>query len=69
MSSNLAQFNEDYEQIIRSPVGEARERALSNLMMQMEQKYRIPAVRSVEWERENPAVIAMYRKIAASRSL
>lgn len=64
----LGELNKEYEQIMRSPAGSARDRALSQLMDRMEQEYHIPALQHPEWESKNKAVIAMYRKISMSRT-
>lgn len=66
--SSLGEINELYEQIMRSPEGEARDRALSRLMTNMELDYHIPSLQNLEWESQNKAVIAMYRKISMSRT-
>lgn len=65
----LADINEQYEQIMRSPASKARDLALSRLMDRMKEEYRIPLLQDEEWEARNHAVIAMYRKIAMSRNL
>ena len=66
---SLAEINEQYEQIMRSPASNARDLALSRLMDRMKGEYRIPLLQDVEWEAKNRAVIAMYRKISMSRNL
>lgn len=66
---SLAEINEQYEQIMRSPASNARDLALSRLMDRMKEEYRIPLLQDVEWEAKNRAVIAMYRKISMSRNL
>ncbi len=66
--NRLAEINEEYEQIMRSPAGPARDRALGHLMDRMKDEYRIPMLQDAEWERDNRAVIAMYRKISMSRT-
>ncbi len=66
--SSLTELNEDYEQIMRSPTGDARDRALAQLMDRMEREYHIPALQNSAWEAEHKAVIAMYRKISMSRT-
>lgn len=66
---SLAEINEQYEQIMRSPASNARDRALSQLMDRMKEEYHIPLMQDAEWEAKNRAVIAMYRKISISRSL
>ena len=66
--SSLAEIEELYEQIMRSPAGDARDRALASLMTNMESEYQIPALHNPEWESRNKAVIAMYRKLSMSRT-
>ena len=66
--ATLAEIEEMYQQIMRSPAGEARDRALAHLMDQMEQEYHIPALESPEWESKHKAIMAMYRKISMSRT-
>jgi hypothetical protein len=53
--SSLAEIEELYQQIMRSPAGEARDRALSRLMTNMEIEYHIPAFQNPEWESRNKA--------------
>lgn len=38
-------------------------------MSEMEQEFQIPSLRSTEWERENRAIITLYKKISMSRKL
>lgn len=66
--TSLADIEELYAQIMRSPAGEARDRALSRLMTNMELEYHIPSLQNPEWEQEHKSVIAMYRKISMSRT-
>ena len=66
--ATLTEIQELYEQIMCSPAGEARDRALSRLMTNMELEYHIPALHNPEWEAKNKAVIAMYRKLSMSRT-
>ena len=63
----LAEINEEYEQIMRSPSGEARDRTLGQLMTRLEYEYHIPALHNEKWEQKNRAVIALYRKISEIR--
>ncbi|HDX9577671.1 TPA: hypothetical protein ROX88_001168 [Bacillus pseudomycoides] len=70
MKRTLAQVHSEYESIIHSNLGENEKTLkLSNLMTEMERTYKIPLLQNVQWEKENPAVIAMYRKISMSREL
>jgi len=65
----LAEVNEEYEQIVKSGEDqEVKNSKQSDLMTRMERHYKIPALRNEEWEKENKAIIAMYRKIARSRT-
>jgi hypothetical protein len=66
--SSLSEIEELYQQVMRSPAGDARDRALSRLMTNMEIEYHISALRNPEWESKNKAVIAMYRKLSMSRT-
>ena len=66
--SSLAEIEELYQQIMRSPAGEARDRALSRLMTNMDIEYHIPALQNPEWESKNKVVMAMYRKLSMSRT-
>ena len=66
--SSLVKLHEEYEQIMRSPAGEARDRALGQLMSRMEREYHIPALHTPEWEKEHRPVIALYRKLSMSRT-
>jgi len=64
----LSEVNQEYEHIIGSEeTQEVKNSQLSDLMTRMERHYKIPALRNEEWEMENKAVIAMYRKISSSR--
>jgi len=66
----LTEINERYESILSSnETKEEKNRQLALLMTEMETYYQIPAIRNPEWEMENKAVIAMYRKLSRSRSL
>ena len=56
------------EQIMRSPASEARNYALSNLIDKVKAEFNVPLLRNPEWEQNNPAIIAFYRKIGMSRT-
>jgi hypothetical protein len=43
--------------------------ALANLMTTMEQHYKIPMLKDLEWEAQNPEVIVVYRAISDLRKL
>lgn len=66
----LRQINAVYEYIIHSDLSDRiKALKLSKLMMEMERGYGIPMIRDRDWEKENKAVVAMYRKISRSRNL
>lgn len=70
MTNKLSDINRRYEDIIHSNLSqEEKNDKLRTLMNMMEQVYKIPAQRNPEWEQENKAVIALYRKIAMSRNI
>lgn len=48
---------------------ELKDKKLSTLMDILEREFNIPMLRTEEYEKQNRAVIALYRKIARSRSL
>lgn len=64
----LAELQEQYELIMHSLTGSYRDGALAQLMDRMEQEYRIPVVQNPEWERNNRAIMAMYRKLSVTRT-
>ncbi|WP_338782458.1 hypothetical protein [Metabacillus sp. FJAT-52054] len=67
---NLHHFNKQYEQVMHSGGPKDKvNRELADLMSQMEKAFKIPMMASPKWEKENRAVIALYRKISMSRSL
>lgn len=68
---NLSAINQAYEQILHDQSLTAYEKDLrfAELMTTMEREFGVPALQSNEYERNNKAVIALYRKISLSRSL
>lgn len=54
---------------MRAPEGSVRDRLLSDLMDFVKAEFNIPLMQNPEWEQQNKAVIAMYRKISMSRSI
>lgn len=66
--NTIQEMQEEYEQIMRLPEGDVRDRALGNLMTRMEREYLIPAMQDQEWENAHKAVITMYRKLSMGRS-
>lgn len=64
----FAYYNDQYETIIHSRATQShKDRQLAQLMTELERHYRIPMLRSAEWEKDNRPVIALYRKISLSR--
>lgn len=64
----LTQYNKRYEEIIHSELSHhAKGVKLGELMTELEQVFNIPMLRDEQWEKENKAVIALYRKISLSR--
>ncbi len=69
MPISLAEVQKRYEESMELPEGLVRDSALSKLMDLMKEEFNIPLLHNAEWERKNPAVMAMYRKLSISRSL
>lgn len=70
MSKTLKWFNNEYEKILHSGLSEDRKSMeYGKLMTEMECEFKIPMLRNKEWEKENRAIIALYRKISLSRNL
>lgn len=68
MNHDLASFYMQYETIINSNMSsQEKDKALSNLMTEMEKAYHIPLLRDSEWETKNKKVIALYRILSQSR--
>jgi len=65
---SLADYQKEYEKIIHSDQPK-RDMLLVGLMTELEKQYKIPIPRNKEWERENPEIAAMYRKLMITRSL
>lgn len=68
MTKELKKYHERYEKIMTMEPGRERDRRLAELMTELEREYRIPALRNPEWEAKNRVVIALYRKVAKSRT-
>lgn len=67
---DLEYFKTSYESIIKSNLSiNKRDRKLAKLMTEMEQFYKIPMLRSTEWEEANTDVIELYGKVSLSRRL
>lgn len=70
MSNNitLASINEEYERTLHSDLNDY-EKAVKygELMTTMEYVFNVPILKNEEWERNNKAVISLYRKLSMSR--
>lgn len=69
MLMTIQGFESRYEEIMRDPSVRQRENRLGELMTEMEGVFRIPALKNTTWEKENPQVIELYRKVSDSRNL
>lgn len=65
---SLADYQREYEGIIHADQPK-RDMLLVGLMAEMEKQFKIPMPRDKEWERKNPEIAAMYRKLRITRSL
>ena len=67
---SLADINKEYEAVLHADLDQKQKnKKLSELMTYLELHYKVPILSDPEWERQNKAVIALYRKIAHSRNL
>lgn len=64
----LSEYHRRYERIMTMVPGRERDRRLAELMTELERDFRIPTLRNSEWEKENRALIALYRKVSRSRT-
>lgn len=69
MLMTIKQFEERYEKIMREPSIQQREHRLGELMTEMEATFKIPMLKNKTWEKGNPEVIELYRKVSDSRNL
>jgi hypothetical protein len=71
MKRTLSEINADYENILHSTSLTNYKKAVkfSDLLTEMEGSYNVPMLRNQEWENQNKAVIALYRKISLSRAI
>ena len=70
MKRTLSEINEDYERILHSSALTNDQKAVkfADLLTEMEGRHNVPMLRNPEWESQNKAVIALYRKISLSRA-
>lgn len=70
MSNTLHYLNEIYESILHSDLTDKeKNRQFARLMSDMEREFNIPILRNDQWEKQNKAVVALYRKISMSRNI
>lgn len=69
MLMTIQGFESRYEEIMRDPSVRQRENRLGELMTEMEGVFKIPMLKNTTWEKENPQVIELYRKVSDSRNL
>jgi hypothetical protein len=69
MLMTIQGFETKYEEIMRDPSVRQRESRLGELMTEMEGVFKIPMLKNTTWEKENPEVIELYRKVSESRNL
>ena len=69
MLMTIQGFESRYEEIMRDPSVRQRESRLGELMTEMEGVFKIPMLKNTTWEKENPQVIELYRKVSDSRNL
>jgi hypothetical protein len=69
MLMTIQGFETKYEEIMRDPSVRQRESRLGELMTEMEGVFKIPMLKNTTWEKENPQVIELYRKVSDSRNL
>ncbi|MFS0690971.1 hypothetical protein AB1K89_17200 [Sporosarcina sp. 179-K 8C2 HS] len=65
---SLADYQREYEEIIFADRPK-RDMLLVGLMKEMEKQFKIPMPRNKEWEKKNPEISAMYRKLVITKSL
>lgn len=66
---DLHTFQSEFEQVLQEKHVVLREIKLANLMMQMEQHFKIPMVKDQVWENQHTDIIQMYRTISDTRLL
>lgn len=69
MLMTIQGFESRYEEIMREPSIRRRDEQLRELMIEMEMIFKIPMLKNTTWEKENPRVIELYRKVSDSRNL
>lgn len=69
MLMTIKGFESRYEEIMREPSIRRRDEQLRELMIEMEMIFKIPMLKITAWEKENPQVIELYRKVSDSRNL
>lgn len=69
MLMTIKGFESRYEEIMREPSIRQRENRLGELMTEMEGVFKIPMLKNTTWEKANPQVVELYRKVSDSRNL
>lgn len=69
MLMTIKGFESRYEEIVREPSIRRRDEQLRELMIEMEMIFKIPMLKNTIWEKENPQVFELYRKVSDSRNL
>jgi hypothetical protein len=69
MLMTIKGFESRYEEIMREPSIRRRDEQLRELMIEMEMIFKIPMLKNTIWEKENPQVFELYRKVSDSRNL
>lgn len=66
----LSEINQLYEEILHADLpSDKKDQKYAQLMTYMENYYKIPVLRSEQYEHNHKAIMAMYRKISNSRLL
>lgn len=69
MLMTIQRLETKYEEIMRDLSIRQRDGQLRELMIEMEMIFKIPMLKNTAWEKENPQVIELYRKVSDSRNL
>ncbi|WLR60171.1 hypothetical protein [Guptibacillus hwajinpoensis] len=68
LKAKLSEFNKQYEEVMKIKAVYKRDVALASIMTKMEGEFKISLLNHDEWQRNNPEIGALYRKISFSRS-
>lgn len=68
VETELLEITSDYNSILSSQLSQyEKDRAYAELMTKMEKKYHVPIFKDKTYEKNNPLVIELYRRISMSR--